>query len=169
MCVCVCVSCSDGKFPRAKELNTDIVTWARLVARADKVVIEAGSSPNIAEGKEDRSKSKVSLQSGPEGSPPLSPLIASGESTPKSPLTPPPIPSASGMAQGEIDGTAYVCTVCVWRINKYMPALPNYSHYFKHTTTICCCEVPTNTHSISLTHTHTLSLSLTHTLSPLSV
>ncbi|CAI8048891.1 Serine/threonine-protein kinase N2, partial [Geodia barretti] len=87
----------NGKFPRAIELNTDIVTWARLVARADRVVVEGGSSPNISEGKEERGKSKISLAAGPDGSPPLSPLTASGESTPKSPLTPPHV--VTGMAQ----------------------------------------------------------------------
>lgn len=88
----------NGKFPRAVELNTDIVTWARLVARAERVVVE-GNSSNIPEGKEDRSKAKISIPAGPDGSPPLSPLTASGENTPKSPLTPPPHGVATGMVQ----------------------------------------------------------------------
>ena len=63
------------------------------------MVVEGGSSPNISEGKEERGKSKISLAAGPDGSPPLSPLTASGESTPKSPLTPPHV--VTGMAQGD--------------------------------------------------------------------
>ena len=90
---------TDGKFPRPFELNTDIVTWARLVTRTERVVGDTNSSPLVRE--QDRSKSKTSISAGPDSSPPLSPLTASGENTPKSPLTPPPQGVATGMAQGQ--------------------------------------------------------------------
>ena len=88
-----------GKFPRPFELNTDIVTWTRLLTRPDRGVGDAGSSPMPHDSKEERGKTKT-LPSGPDGSPPLSPLTASGDSTPRSPLTPPQ-GVATGMVQGE--------------------------------------------------------------------
>ena len=93
---------SGGKFPRPFELNTDIVTWTRLLTRADKST--ADSSDHLShEGKEDRTKHKTPTGV-PDGSPPLSPLTTSGDSTPKSPLTPP-----QSVASGMVEGLLCVC------------------------------------------------------------
>ena len=98
----MCVSClslssiAGGKFPRPFELNTDIVTWTRLLTRADRGVGDVGS-PALSHDKDERVKGK---SAGSDSSPPLSPLTPSGESTPKSPLTPP-----QGVAAGMVQGT----------------------------------------------------------------
>lgn len=85
-----------GKFPRPFELNTDIVTWTRLLTRADRGVGDVGS-PALSHDKDERVKGKTA---GSDSSPPLSPLTPSGESTPKSPLTPP-----QGVTAGMVQGT----------------------------------------------------------------
>ncbi len=83
--------------PRPAELNTDIVTWARLLSRSAPGIgtsAETSSPMSIstqdAKAVDDRKMKPTSSGHGSDESPPLSPLTSqSGGSTPKSPITPP--------------------------------------------------------------------------------
>ena len=93
------ISYTGGKVLRHTEINTDIVTWTRLLTRAAPTIgphTDATASPmaitqdQAAERSSSGSKNKQ-LTSSYDQSPPSSPLTStsqSGGSTPKSPITP---------------------------------------------------------------------------------
>lgn len=77
---------------RHTELNTDIVTWTRLMNRAAPTVnphIDSSASPMAIASQEVTEGKSKHQHAGRNDSPPSSPLTShSGESTPKSPNTP---------------------------------------------------------------------------------
>ena len=93
---CSCASLNvgaGGKVLRHTELNTDIITWTRLLTRAAPTVgphIDATASP-MAITQEQAAERNKNKQPPSYESPPSSPLTStsqSGGSTPKSPITP---------------------------------------------------------------------------------
>ncbi len=89
------ISCVGGKVLRHTEINTDIVTWTRLLTRAAPTIgphTDATASPMaITQDHAAERSGKKQLTSSYDQSPPSSPLTStsqSGGSTPKSPITP---------------------------------------------------------------------------------
>ena len=86
--------CPGGKVLRHTEINTDIVTWTRLLTRAAPTIgphIDATASPMAITQEQATERSKNKQPTSSYESPPNSPLTStsqSGGSTPKSPITP---------------------------------------------------------------------------------
>ena len=93
-----------GKVLRHTEINTDIVTWTRLLNRAAPSVgpnVDTSASP-MAIASQEAIDRKTKLNSVHNESPPSSPLTShSGGSTPKSPSTPSAYTRLSSLGKDE--------------------------------------------------------------------